>query len=311
MAVEIERILRERSSTTAIGPRASKDILVLSDSIFIFDFDKTITQGLGTDQKVRGGERTLKAMKSLKDCGGTIAVVTARSKVSAGLLTQIQRNEKLYSLFFTPPASPEEETKITNASETAPTNEDNPHVIPTETLSLDGISVQCSKNRRAFACGFHKHVVVAHLAAGGLHVPAKNAPEKKKSAPPAQFRHVYFFDDNPNNAFEVACLSPVLCDEISKASPIAKEARVLSIHSFWCSTFLEEIAGKIGSDPKDPDYPYQDMYTTALAKFGIDPQEMKRRDESIRKKFNQVLQARREARNQSRSTPEKCKDLVS
>jgi len=75
-----------------------------------------------------------------------------------------------------------------------------------------------------------------------------------------------------------------------------KEAMVTSLRSYWCSTYLEELAGNMGMHPDDPDHPYQEMYASALAAFGIGRVEMEERDGKIREKFREVIRTRRAER---------------
>mmetsp|Transcript_42923 Transcript_42923/g.69172 ORF Transcript_42923/g.69172 Transcript_42923/m.69172 type:complete len:120 (+) Transcript_42923:412-771(+) len=102
-------------------------------------------------------------------------------------------------------------------------------------------------------------------------------------------------------AMKVAVLSPVIiADSLKKARRSGSNSTApaaVQLHSYWCSTFLEELEGLVAVCPNDPDHPYQpDIYLAALQAFGIDLKTCKKRDKALREKFKAVITERRKGR---------------
>lgn len=232
----------------------------LSDWLIVLDFDKTITLGLQSSTEggwIRGGDKTLEALETVRANGAALAVLSARTSLSSGLLSQLRREPRLSEIFGIPQTPSKDEVK---------------------TIVVGDVKVQATSCMSAVACGFNKHAVVAHLAT--------------KIYPSA--RRVAFLDDNINNAFEVSLMSPPLIESISR------DSKIESLHSYWCSTYLEELGGRMSAFPDDPDYCYQAMFRAAQAAFGLDEKAVTQRDANVRKVFQQDKARRRANYNGSR-----------
>lgn len=217
----------------------------LSKVYFYFDFDKTLTNGYefsGNENKapiekrIRGGKKTVDALDSLKQRGGNLSVVTARSpKVS--VIDQLKASldnsvSELNHIFVV----------------------DEKPVI--ETFG----DVQVARGSSLYAAGRQKEVAIAHSL-------AQNAAH---SGP----LDVIFVDDAVANAFAVwDNLRKVIKDQDMldriNLTVCWWDTYMEEVESFGTPSMIP-------THSTDPDFSYHDYLGSHLEKFGVNEEERKK-----------------------------------
>lgn len=232
MADAIESILKENEGSSH-----------LSHAAFIFDFDRTLTNGFcapGQDvplsRRVRGGQRTLEALSRLKARGAKLYVVTAREprlavlgQIYASFTATLGSVRELAEFFVDPDESEAEKQEFV----------------------VDGVPL--ARWGRVYAASYNKPKAVRHI------IDSNN------------FEQVYFFDDFAGNAYDVwAHLESVV------ALPVKRSY-------FWDTFHEEQQGEMAAISTTSSDFSYQDGTKLYLETFGVNHVMFNERLEMFRK----------------------------